>query len=366
MKTIAVFYASEGTGHKTAAQNLRDEFLRENPDGRVLCRDILDYIPSWLHRLVSDGYLQMARRAPWLWGQFYWGSDKQSIRSASFDWFHKTLCRRYLPALERDAAQFGAQAVFFTHYFGAPCFAEWYKNYPTFYVNTDFVCHRFQRGKMYRALFVASPTAVKQHADEGIQNVYDTGIPVSPKFLELPSKERARKRLGLEPERKTILVSGGGIGAGAVEAATATLAARKDWKIIVICGNNRALYRKLSARYAANENVRAEAFVPDMENYYRAADLGVMKPGGLSLSEALASKLPLLFMDPIPGQEQLNMDYVCGRGAARALANANEAQKEAAALLDAPEELEKLAKAMEEISRPQAAKEILRISSGLL
>lgn len=366
MKTIAVFYASEGTGHKTAAQNLRDEFLRENPDGRVLCRDILDYIPGWLHRLVSDGYLQMARRAPWLWGRFYWGSDKRSLQSSAFDWFHRTLCRLYLPALEGDAAKFGAEAVFFTHYFGAPCFAEWYKRYPTFYVNTDFVCHRFQRGNMYRALFTASPRAVKQHTDEGIFCVYDTGIPVSPKFLDLPSKERARKRLGLEQERKTILVSGGGIGAGAVEAAAAALAAHREWKTLIICGNNRTLFRKLSARYTNCENVRVEAFVPDMENYYRAADLGVMKPGGLSLSEALASKLPLLLMDPIPGQEQLNMDYVCELGAAGKLADARDAAAAAGALFDYPDELAKLTAAMEKISRPAAAGEILKISRELL
>ena len=101
MKSIAIFYASEGTGHKTAAENLRDEFLRENPEGSVLCRDVLEYIPSFLHHTVSDGYLQMARRAPWLWGLFYWGSDKPGLEASAFDRCHNLLCRLYLPALQR-------------------------------------------------------------------------------------------------------------------------------------------------------------------------------------------------------------------------------------------------------------------------
>ena len=366
MKSIAVFYASEGTGHRTAAENLRDEFLRENPGGSVLCRDVLDYIPAPLHATVSGGYLQMARRAPWLWGLFYWGSDKPGLEAAAFDRCHNLLCRLYLPRIAKDAQAAGAEAVFFTHYFGAPNFALWYgRGMPTFYVNTDFVCHRFQRGKMYDALFVASPRAVKQHTDEGIANVYDLGIPISPKFSRLPSKEEARQALGLAPDCKVVLVSGGGIGAGAVTEAVRSLAAESGWQIIVICGNNRGLLSKLGGSYAGRANVRLEGFVSNMEYFYKAADVCVMKPGGLSLSEALAAQLPLVLMDPIPGQEQLNMDYVCGTGAALPLADASRARETAAGLLSSPQQTAEMTRAAARLARPGAAAEILRVAAEI-
>lgn len=366
MKSIAVFYASEGTGHRTAAENLRDEFLRGNPGGRVLCRDVLEYIPSFLHHTVSGGYLQMARRAPWLWGMFYWGSDKPGLEASAFDQCHNLLCRLYLPRIAKDAQAAGAEAVFFTHYFGAPNFALWYgSRLPTFYVNTDFVCHRFQRGKMYDALFVASPRAVKQHEDEGIANVFDLGIPISPKFAQLPSKNAARKTLDLPPDRKVVLVSGGGIGAGAVTEAVASLAAEKEWRTIVICGSNKGLRAKLNAKYEGRANVRVEGFVKNMEHYYKAADVCVMKPGGLSLSEALAAELPLILMDPIPGQEQLNLDYVCGTGAALSLADASCARKTVAALLSSPQQTADMTRAAARLARPDAAANILKTAAEI-
>ena len=75
----------------------------------------------------------------------------------------------------------------------------------------------------------------------------------------------------------------------------------------------------MKAFFMYKENVRVEGFVPDMENYYAAADAAVMKPGGLSASEALCAGLPMLLTDPIPGQEELNLSYLAANGAARPL-----------------------------------------------
>ena len=47
-----------------------------------------------------------------------------------------------------------------------------------------------------------------------------------------------------------------------------------------------------------------------------AADLVVTKPGGLSVSECLAKRRPMLLVSPIPGQEERNADYLLESGAA--------------------------------------------------
>lgn len=360
MKSITILYASEGTGHRAAAENLRDWFLFDNPDGRVLCRDVLEYIPTWLRHIISDGYLLMARHAPWAWGWFYWGSDKTSFQSAGFNWFHSLLCRLYLPKIERDICEIESEAVIFTHYFGASPFAKRnMKKYPVFYVNTDFICHRFQRDKLFRASFVASPIALDQHSDEGIDMVFDLGIPVSRTFSSLPSKKNARKSLGLDLERKVVLVSGGGIGAGSVASAVRSLANNSDLTTIVICGNNKKLFKTLSSLYRERRHVRILAFVTNMQDYYCAADLGIMKPGGLSLSEALAATLPLLLMDPIPGQEQLNMDYLCKLRAARCLEDKNNASEETMNFFNDKETLSEIRTNISKLSRPDAAFQIL-------
>jgi len=56
--------------------------------------------------------------------------------------------------------------------------------------------------------------------------------------------------------------------------------------------------------YAAN--------VPTM---MRAADLLICKAGGLIVTEAMASGLPMLLVDALPGQEAGNAEYVVANGA---------------------------------------------------
>lgn len=362
MKSIVFLYASEGTGHKAAAENLKEWFLESDPENSAMCVDVLEILPFWLRYTVSKGYLLIARHAPWIWGRFYWGSDKPSRLASLFDRIHFLLCSIYLPGIEKIVSSFGAEAIVFTHYFGASIFAE--RNnlkIPVFYVNTDFITHRFQRSPLFSASFTASEVALEQYRIDGIDNVFNTGIPVSKKFSSHISKKTARGRLKLDQTKITVLVTGGGIGAGPVVETAYSLALEKDIQTLVICGNNLSLYRKLSSKYSGNKNIRIMSFVDNMSEYYSASDLAVMKPGGLSLAEALSVKLPILLMKPIPGQEELNMDLLCSNNAARRLKNCKMTAEEAMELLENSLVIESIKEGIEKISKPYAAKEILEI-----
>ncbi|MGI6430722.1 MAG: MGDG synthase family glycosyltransferase [Synergistaceae bacterium] len=362
MRSIAFLYASEGTGHKAAAENLREWHLERGRENTALCLDVLEVLPSLLRGTVSMGYLLVARHAPSIWGRFYWGSDKESLQASLFDRIHSVLCKIYLPRIEEIVSSSGAEAVVFTHYFGASVFAARNRlRIPVYYVNTDFVTHRFQRSGLFSASFVASDAAIEQYRTDGIHNVFNTGIPVSRKYCSPMSKIAARDRLGLDRSKKTVLVTGGGIGAGPVVDVTRSLAKEKEIQTLVICGNNLRLYSKLSSMYGKSQNVRVVSFVDNMPEYYRASDLAVMKPGGLSLSEALSAKLPLLLMEPIPGQEQLNMDLLCANNAARRLKDCRRAAEEALEMLENKSIMEGLAGGTDKFCRPRAAEEILDI-----
>lgn len=357
--SLAVIYASEGTGHKTAAFALCEAFLKTHPRGQIICFDILDIIPHWLKYVISQGYLSMARYAPWLWGSFYWGSDKPGFQSRSFEAVHGGLCSFYLPRLESFLETRGAQAAVFTHYFGA-AETSWHfgGRIPVFCADTDFESHRFQRRPGFAWSFAGSSRAMEQRLREGITNVSAPGVPVSEKFTAGQSKAEARKTLKLPQEGRVILVSGGGIGAGSVAAAAKSLAREKDWQTVIICGNNKALHAKLSGYFQSTPNVRTEGYVNNMEAYYAAADCAVMKPGGLSASEALCAGLPMLLMDPVPGQEELNMGWLTSHGAAQTLVRPEKAAENVAALFEG-NRLAKLSEAARKLAKPQAAAEII-------
>lgn len=366
MKRIAVIYASEGTGHRAAADALRECFMAENPSGEVFYSDILDCLPSFIRRLVSGGYLFMARHAPYIWGRFYKSTDRRSLSSWLFDKIHSRFCAVYLPRLEDKLEKFAPDAVFFTHYFGAAPFAL--RNagkFPTFCVDTDFMTHRFQRSAGFAASFAASPGAVRQRAYEGIENVFYTGVPVLRKFAEDVTKGSARAALGIDKDAVVVLLTGGGIGAGSLEKPLKLLAKESGWLSVVICGSNKRLCSKLSKEYSACPNVMTRGFVPDMERYYAAADVVVMKPGGLSLSEVMAFGPPLLLREPIPGQEELNLDYAVSGGAAIYLRHTENITDAIKKLLADGTRLEFMRDASRRIARPRAAAEILDIAGRI-
>lgn len=360
MRKIAVIYSSEGTGHRAAADALREWFMAENPFGEVFYADMLDYLPPFLRRAVADGYLLMARNAPGVWGWFYKNTDKPSRVSAFLDKIHARFCAAYLPRLEDELEKFAPDAVFFTHYFGAaPLAARNAGKFPVFCVDTDFMTHRFQRYARFAASFAASPGAVCQREEEGIENVFYTGVPILRKFAESVPQDKARAALGIDGDGVVILLTGGGIGGGSLEKPLKSLAGKRGWLLIVICGNNKRLYSKLRRKYQAKPNIRVEAFVSDIENYYAAADVIVMKPGGLSLSEVMTFGRPLLLMNPVPGQEEINRDYAVSGGAALYLHSSGRIASIIANLLADRDRIEDMKEGARRLARPCAAPEIL-------
>ena len=359
IESFAAVYSSEGTGHRAAAEALGEAFLSYNPGGRFHCFDLLDFIPSLLKFTVSQSYVAMARYAPWLWGAFYWSSDRKGFSASALGETHDCLCRLYLPKFVRLMDALRVEAIAFTHYFGAAETAKLEEgNIPVFSVDTDFESHRFQRRAEFAWSFSGSEVSVRLRVDEGIHNTNALGIPIASKYKDRPSREEARMRLGIGGDERVILVSGGGIGAGHLFAAAKSLASREDQLVIVICGGNAKQYARMKGYFRYKNNVWVEGFVRNMEDYYAAADAAVMKPGGLSTSEALCFGLPMLLFDPVPGQEELNLAYLTSHGAARHLTKASFAAEAVEAIFDG-DSARKMHEAALGIARPNAADEII-------
>ena len=134
-------------------------------------------------------------------------------------------------------------------------------------------------------------------------------------------------------------------------------------RVVVICGGNHRLLGRMKGYFRYKDNVRIEGFVSNMEDYYAAADAAVMKPGGLSASEALCAGLPMLLIDPVPGQEELNMAYLTANGAAWSLPRPSRAAESVDALFSG-ESAQKMREAAKQLARPEAADEIIAKIAG--
>ena len=92
--------------------------------------------------------------------------------------------------------------------------------------------------------------------------------------------------------------------------------------MVAVCGRNEALRAELTeAVKKLPPGVRTVSFTllgftTEMDELMTAADLFVGKPGGLTTSEALAKGLPMVVINPIPGQEERNSDHLLEQGVA--------------------------------------------------
>lgn len=359
---IAVLYASVGTGHKTAALALTKWFQAEFPSVKTVCLDTLAYSSPLVRGIYTRSYLEMVRRAPQLWGYFYESMEHPESQDGLLSTLNELAEKLNLTKLRLSLESFAPNIILFTHFFGTSAVMSAFPEVPVYYVNTDFLSHIFHRNRAFSGWFVASEEAVRQYAADGLDmnRVILSGIPIDPLYCTPPSREEARRRLGLESDGPTVLVVSGGIGVGPIEGVVESIVHEDGMEVLAVCGRNEELAEALRTRFEDEPRVRIEGFVNGLLDWYCASDLVVMKPGGLCSSEALALEKPILIMDPIPGQEQRNSDILLDSGAARTLLEYRAAGKKARQILEDPAEIARLREGARRLAKPYAGRTVAR------
>ena len=169
---------------------------------------------------------------------------------------------------------------------------------------------------------VPSPEAKRLCIERGIEpeRVHDLGLPIRDGFFPGPDGVGAAKtQLGLDPERRMLLVMGGGEGGGRLRRLLEDIGPttrRLDLQIVAITGRNEQLQRRLEESAGElGRDARVVGFVENVADYMRAADLLLTKAGPGTIAEAAAAGLPVVLFEYISGQERGNLDYVRSRGA---------------------------------------------------
>ncbi|MBI2214517.1 MAG: glycosyltransferase [Acidobacteria bacterium] len=322
-RRILVFSASAGAGHTRAADALERAFRVVDPEAMVTHHDALESTNAAFRRLYANAYIEMVNRAPDVLGWLYdrldepWKNDK--LRQA----FERLNTRRLVRLME----ELEPHAIICTHFLPGSI-VSWMKSKDRVcakhaVVVTDFDVHAMWLASSVDRWYVALDETRAHLAALGIdpQSIRVSGIPVDPKFAVESDVREARLRLGLDPDRTTLLVSAGGFGVGPVEHLVGALAAiEHPAQVVVICGRNEELLERLrgsmAARSARNVRIDLVGFTREMDTFMSAADLLVGKPGGLTTSEALAKGLAIVIVNPIPGQEERNADHLLEAGAA--------------------------------------------------
>jgi processive 1,2-diacylglycerol beta-glucosyltransferase len=193
-------------------------------------------------------------------------------------------------------------------------------------VITDYDVHALWLCRTVDRYYVALPESAEYLAAIGVprEKLSITGIPVDPLFAKGVDRDDARKHLQLDLRYPVVLATAGGEGVGPVEQLVrGLLDLQRHWQIVAIAGKSDKMRKRLEqlSREAGSlqggaPRLRPVGFTTEMDQYMAAADLLVGKAGGLTTSEALARALPMVLIEPIPGQEERNADHLLEAGAA--------------------------------------------------
>ena len=168
-----------------------------------------------------------------------------------------------------------------------------------------------------------------------------------------------RKAYGLRDDLPTLLVLSGGFGMGPVAEILAELdKLPTPFQTLVVAGRNEELRRELAAQDRKHPT-HVLGFVRNMHELMTLADLLITKPGGLTTSEALALGRPLFILNPIPGQEAANSDFLLQHGAAEKANRVEDLPYRLGQLLGSKKHTA-MAKAAKELGQPAAAAAICR------
>lgn len=127
-------------------------------------------------------------------------------------------------------------------------------------------------------------------------------------------------------------------------------------QIVFVCGRNRGLQRKLQKQAVKSKHsMLILGYVNEIHELMAVSDLIVTKPGGLTISEALAMSLPMVMYNAIPGQEEDNAQFLLQVGAATKANSLLELIQQISGLLQSPDQLHAMRKRALSVQKKDAA-----------
>lgn len=349
-----------GYGHHSTAKAIMEYFEDNGHTCEML--DIFDYINHRLGNSIQDGYLLSTKYLAKTYGKAYGRLtqkdepyDKHSILSI--------LSRFVSKKLGRFVSEWKPDIIIGTHSYAGVCISiledEGVISCPSFGIVTDFTVHPFWESTFLDYYVIPDELLGYEMKKKGIpaEKLLPFGIPIRKQFVSRSNKKEARGRLGIY-DLPTALVMMGSMGYGNIKNILSEMdSSPHDFQILCVCGSN----KKIKA--AVDENMWTKpvftyGFVDNVDVMMDAADFIISKPGGLTTSETLAKGLPMIIMNPLPGQEDRNLNFLVNNGAAIMVNDTYSISEALNLMLDCPWRVALLEESVSRIGKPAATAEL--------
>ncbi len=320
---VLILTVSTGQGHNSAAFAIHEELKSRGAECYTL--DVCYHVSELLGFTVSKGYLLSVDALAKSYSNVYKRLEKRrkNSRSPIVGSFSLLASRLY-----SFISEFSPDVIICTHIFAALAAKQLKRRYGLkaylFGIVTDFTVHPYwEEVNDLDFLVIPSKRLEFQCLKKGFseKQLLPFGIPLKKEMRKNVSKKEARELLGLYTDRPVITVMGGSMGYGSISKTVKKLdKVNKCFQMIAVCGSSEEEYKAVCNSKLFHRTLRF-GYTDKIPLILDASDCLVTKPGGLSVSEALAKGVPMILTDPIPGHEERNEGFILNTGAAVSATN---------------------------------------------
>lgn len=361
---VLMLTCNTGEGHNSAARAIKEHF----DNAGIYCEmaDSLAFLSQKASTFICKWNIRLYKRAPLLFGFGYKTAEKTDIKhkkSMIYEIVSKG-ARKLINKIESG----NFDTVICTHPFAAMTLTRAIVKYKlsikkSYFIATDYTCSPGVSTSKLDYYVIAHESLVDEFVEHNIPEgkIFPAGIPVSSKVHTPLSAEECKRELAIAKDKRVILLMCGSIGCGPMKVIARKLSEllKENELLVVICGTNYTLYKKLK-ELENPRSVRVLGYTNKIPLYLNCASLMLTKPGGLSSTEAASSHLPMILIDAVAGVETHNMNFWVNNNMAKTSEKAEDIISLARSLLDNEDELLKMRKKLEENFKESSSEKIFR------
>lgn len=357
---VLMLSVKAGYGHHSTAKAIIEYFEKNGHECEML--DIFDYISRRIGNYINDGYQLMTKYIPKTYGKAYGKlaqKEEPYDRHSLISMFSRFVSKK----LSKYVSDYAPDLMIGTHSYAGVCMSilteTGVTSCPTVGIVTDYTVHPLWESTFLDYYVVPDEliTSEMQHKGIAREKVLPFGIPVREQFARKTDKKEARQKLGIE-DMPTVLIMMGSMGYGNIKPQLEAIdQSPHEFQVLCVCGSNKKL-KEYVDEAVWTKSFHAYGFTDEVDIMMDASDVIITKPGGLTTSEALSKGIPMIISNPIPGQEDRNLNFLVNTGAA-VIVNSNYGVQDALNMLfTCPWRIRIMEESVSHIGKPNATADL--------
>ena len=368
---VLIFYINPNSGHHSAALAIEKAIQQKDSLTEVVVLDFMKFINPLIAQVLLRTYRSLIKRAPCTWQYLY---DNPRVLEKTAKLRH-LLTKINLNRIRRVIAKHKPKAIICTQ--AIPCGALLLQkvrhvSIPLIGVSTDYTTHSYWFHEEVTHYVVPSEREKSRLLSRGIEvgKIKTYGIPIDPKFQVEHDKNNLLERFGLNRGVFTVLIMGGSQGLGGIDRLVERIGrVPANLQVLIVAGTNKKVFKTVNGQRKNgkfSQAIRIFSHVDYIDELMEISDLIITKPGGLTTSEAITKKCPMILINPILGQESQNAEYLVAQKTALMVEDEEQLAKAVKSTIHNPGQLDEIIYQHERVKRPFAANDVASMVLDLI